>query len=242
MASAGRKKVIDTPEFQDAVNARVEEALAKFKDEMLASVTPGVVAPVSGAAVDQLEQVLSKLSMNMAAVGQQGQRQRPLSPEEIASREAAQNRMVDLIMASRVQGAQRPKYKLIAKTYLNERFLEPFRMDGKVAVPVQIKYTGVPNDAMVPLNKAATGIFNAWRGTTGGATVLVPTADTRPYWVTSGGLVVKGDPPKRQHVAAEAHFEADLAFPENSSLQGEVAVLGTVARKARTNAVQGVSS
>lgn len=241
MPSAGRKKVIDTPEFQNAVNTRVEEAMAKFKAEMLAHATPGVVAPVSSDSVDLLGEVLSKLSMNMAAIGQQGQRQRPLSPEEVAAREAAHNRMVDLILATREPGAERPAYKLIAKTYLNERFLEPFRMNGKVAVPTEITYTGVPNDAMVPLNKAAEGIFAAWRGTTGGPTVLVPTADTRPYWVTSSGLVVKGDPPKRQHVAAEAHFEADLSFPENSSLQGEVAVLGTVARKARTNAVQGVS-
>jgi hypothetical protein len=251
MTSPGRKKVIETPEFEEAVNARVKAAMEQFKAEMFAAVTPapeGAPAEppaglaVSTNAVDLLEQVLSKLSMNMAAIGQQGQHRKPLSPEEVAAREAAAERMDKLLTAAHQEGATRPEYKLISKVYLNERFIEPYRLVDKVAVSVEIFYTGVPNDAMVPINDVAKAIFAAWKATTGGHSVFVPTADTRPLWVTAKGLVVKGDPPKRQHVAAEPNFSDDLGIVGvNDHTQAEVAVLGTVARKAITNAPKGVS-
>lgn len=239
--AAGRKKVVETPEFQEAVNAAVDARVDAAVAAALEKFQANLPAATAGGA-DLLEQVLSKLSMNMAAIGQQGQRQRPLSPEEVATREAAQERLGVLMEACHEEGAPKPEYKLIAKTYLNERFLEPMRLVDKVAVAVEIIYTGVPNDAMVPLNKTAEAIFAAWRATTGGQSILVPTADTRPLWVTAKGLVVKGDPPKRQHVASDQNFRDELSFPgSNSPTNPEVAVLGTVARKARTNAVQGVS-
>ena len=250
--AAGRKKVVETPEFEAAVAAQVQEqvsaAMEKLKVDMLAAAAPGLQppvpggVPVTGTAIDLLSDVLSKLSMNMAAIGQQGQRQRPLSPDEVASREASMDRLKDLILACREEGAPRPEYKLIAKTNINERMLEPYKMmPNKTVVQTEIIYTGVPNDAMVPLNRVAEQIFAAWRGTTGGATILVPTADVRPLWVTAKGLVVKGDPPKRQFVAAEVPFNDEVVELANGHPGAtEIAVVGTVARKARVNNAQGV--
>lgn len=240
-----RPKVIETPEFKDAVAEAVAAALAKQNEgfeQKLAALLPGNASVGDGVPVsDALTAILEKLSLNLQAVNNQGQRNKPLSPGEIQKREQAQERLVDLLAASRGKPqAEWPRYRLIAKTYISERLIEPFyKRDSKgPAIPTEIAYTGVPNDAMVPLSDDAKAIFNTWRETTGGQTVLIPTADNRPVYVTAAGLVVKGDPPKRQMVAAEATSDDGLAVA-NDPTQPEVAVLGTVAKKARTNAIQG---
>lgn len=233
-----RKKVVDTPEFQEAVANAVAAKLDEFKAGLLAAASQPQQG--GGAITDVLSEVLSKLSVNLQAVNQQGQYNKPRSPEEILRCEAAANRMVDLLAAAREPGAEKPAYKLISKVYLNERFIEPFKIVDKKAVNQEITWTGVPNDAMQPINEAARAVFNAWRESTGGATVLVPTADQRPLHVTAAGLTVRGEPPKRQHMAADAAFADDLGFANNDPNAPEVAVLGTVAQKARQNSVAGV--
>lgn len=241
---AGRPKVVETPEFQEAVSEAVAKQMEAFKKDLLAAAT--APAPAAGGGVtDILSEVLSKLSMNMQALGQQGQHNKPRSPEQIVRCEEAHNRMVDLIIASRdlpKDDPARPAYRVTSKVYLNERFIEPFRMDPatKKAVPIEIVWTGVPNDAMMPINDTAKGIFAAWRESTGHETPDIPTADRRPLYVTAAGLVVRGDPPKRQHVAGEPAFQDGLSFGNNDPTAPEVAVLGTVAPKARQNQVQGV--
>ncbi len=57
--------------------------------------------------------------------------------------------------------------------------------------------------------------------------------------MTAAGLVVRGEPPKRQHVAADVSFPDDLGFSDADPNAPEVAVLGTVAKKAITNSVSG---
>lgn len=246
-----RPKVVDTPEFQDAVAAAAAAAAEKIVAEKMAAINEKLSAfggAESAPAVsdvnpaDALGQILEKLSVNLQALNNQGQRNKPLSPAEIAKREAAQNRLVDLLAAAREKPqAEWPKYQLTSKVYLMERFIEPFyKRDSKgPATRTEIAWTGVPNDAMVPVTDDAKAIFNAWRETTGGQTVLIPTADNRPLYVTAAGLVVKGDPPKRQTVAAEPASPDSVAVA-NDPNQPEVAVLGTIAKKARTNAIQGV--
>lgn len=234
-----RKKVIDTPEFKDAVAKAVAAAMSETVAKVAAA--SGEVAPVGNAA-DQLGLILEKLSVNLQALNNQGLRNKPLSPAEIQKRDAAQERLIGLLATSRgLPQAEWPKYQLTAKAYISERLIEPFyKRDSKgPAIRTEIAYTGVPSDAMVPVDASAKAIFNAWRETTGGQTVLVPTADNRPLHVTAAGLVVRGDPPKRSTVAAPMEeAEGDLAM-SNDHTQPEVAVLGTVAKKARTNALTG---
>lgn len=247
-----RTKVIETEEFAEAVTAKATEIAEKLIAERLqglvtAAAVPGgaVAAPATGGnAADALGHILSTLGMNMAAIANQGQRQRPLAPEEVHRREAAEKRMWGLIVdAQKANDPDRkPSYKLTSKIYFNERFIEPFKVVDKKAVHNEITWTGVPNDAMQPMNDVANEIFAAWRESTGGPVQLIPTADNRPLFVTAAGLTVRGDPPKRQQaVAAEHRFEADLGFSNNDPNAPEVAVLGTVAQKARQNAVTGVN-
>lgn len=230
-----RKKVIDTPEFKDAVAAAVTAALG----DKLSSLGTGDAA--SGNPADALGQILEKLSVNLQALNNQGQRNKPLAPAEIQKRDAAQERLVDLLATSRgLPQAEWPKYQLTAKVYISERLIEPFyKRDSKgPAIRTEIAYTGVPNDAMVPIDDDAKAIFNAWRETTGGQTILVPTADNRPLHVTAAGLVVRGDPPKRSTMAPAA-TESEDVLVSNDHTQPEVAVIGTIAKKARTNALTG---
>jgi len=235
-----RKKVIDTPAFAEAVAKAVAEQMAGL-EARLAAMAAGAPVPTNGNPADALGGILEKLTVNLQALNNQGARNKPLSPAEIQKREEAQNRLVDLLAEARARPqAEWPKYRLIAKTYISERMIEPFyKRDSKgPALPTEIAYTGVPNDAMVPLDDTGKAIFNAWRETTGGQTILIPTADNRPLHVTAAGLVVRGDPPKRSTVAAEAPSDDGLAV-SNDPTQPEVAVLGTIARKAKTNALQG---
>lgn len=245
MANPGRKPVVETDAFHDAVDAAVEAKLAAFKIELLSGIGTAAPAEPSSAqpasAADLLGDVLSKLSMNLQSLNQQGQRNKPLTPEEVLKRELAVKRMVDLLAASREPGAERPAYKLIAPTSLNERWIPPYRqLPDKRTVNNEVTWTGVPNDAMVPINPAAEAIFAAWRESTGGPASLVPTADVRPFYVTAAGLTVKGDPPKRRHVASEPDFRDDLGFANGDPNAPEVAVLGTIAPKAKQNNVGGV--
>ncbi len=244
-----RPKVIETPEFQEAVAAAAEKAAADAVAKVLAALPAAATAsaPVPGSTgetADLLGKVLSTLSSNLQAVAQQGQRQRPLSAEEVVRREAADLRMRGLIRSAHEANdpGSKPIYKLTSKIYFNERFIEPYRLVDKKAVNNEITWTGVPNDAMQPVNDVAQAIFAAWRESTGGPVQLVPTADTRPLYMTPQGLTVRGDPPKRQvAVAGEHQFENDLGFTGNNDPNApEIAVLGTVAAKARQNSVTGV--
>lgn len=235
-----RKKVVETPEFKEAVAAAVAAAMAPTL-EKLSSLTGGETPASSGNLGDQLGAVLEKLSVNLQAINNQGQRNKPLSPAEIQKRDAAQELLVELLVSARGRPqADWPKYQLTAKVYISERLIEPFyKRDSKgPAIRTEIAYTGVPSDAMVPIDDTAKAIFNAWRETTGGQTILVPTADNRPLHVTAAGLVVRGDPPKRSTMAAPLESDDVLAV-SNDHTQPEVAVLGTVAKKARTNALTG---
>ncbi len=247
-----RTKVIETEEFAEAVAAKATEIAEKLIAERLQGLVTAAAAPAGtvaapaagGGAADVLSEVFSRLGMDMAAIANQGQRQRPLAPDELKRRETAEKRMWDLIAAAqKANDPDRvPTYKLSSKIYFNERFIEPFKVVDKKAVNNEITWTGVPNDAMIPINDAASEIFAAWRESTGGPRKLIPTADNRPLFVTAAGLTVRGDPPKRQQaVAAEHRFENDLGFNNNDPNAPEVAVLGTVAAKARQNAATGVN-
>lgn len=249
-----RIKVVETEEFADAVTAKATEIAERLIAEKLQGLVAAahtsapigaVPAPGGASTADTLGAILSSLGMNMAAIANQGQRNKPLAPEEVHRRDAAEKRMGELILAAQKlpkDSNLRPTYRVSSKTCLNERFIEPFKVVDKKAVYNEILWTGAPNDAMQPLNDAAKEIFAAWRESTGGPTTLVPTADNRPLFVTAQGLTVRGDPPKRQvAVAAEHQFADDLGFSNNDPNAPEVAVLGTVAAKARQNSVTGVN-
>ncbi len=216
----------ERPEFK----AAVAEAAALVVQQMTAA---GAVPQAQGNEATQ--QLFSQMALSIAEISDQGTQRKRVAPEILAAREAAWVRAQARVELAR-QNREQPEYRVIAKIYFNERFIEPFKLnDAKKPVPNEIIWTGMPNQALVPLNDVAKEIFEHYSASraTGGK---LATTDNRAVWVTTGGLVVKGDPPARSFVATPQEFKDDLQVQSpHDPTAPEVRVLGTVAAPARQN-------
>lgn len=236
-----------TPEFTTAVASAVDKALGPIL-ERLAAIGETPAASTPGGA--DLESFFRQMALSIAEISDQGTQRKRVAPEILAQRAKSHGLMIDAILeAKRLHdefGEERPKYRAIGKMYLNERFIEPFTIDPgtKKAVPVELYWSGVPNEVMRPLNDAAEGIYRHFRDSIGSTEKVVTQAQT---WISAGGLVIIGEPPARRSVGSfnEAGNPAAPASPFSDDLDvvgspGDpnkplVNVLGTVAPAARQN-------
>ena len=179
--------------------------------------------------------IFGQLALAIAEISDQGSQRKRVAPEILSARAKAHEKAVTLIMEARKEG-KKPEYQLVSKVYLNERFIEPFRMgNDKRPVRQEIVWTGMPNEAMRPMNDVAKEIYAAFRESIG-TSDKIATLDNRKVWVTPGGLTVKGDAPARAFVAADPGFSDDLTVNmPNDPTAPEIHVLGTVAPPARQN-------
>lgn len=232
--------MIETPEFKAAVAAAVAAAspaiakavTAEVQTELLAKVK---TSPVAGL-TDQ-DGFAERLALAIAEISDQGTSRKRVAPEILAARARAHARCVDLIIAARGSGSK-PEYRLISKVYLNEQLIEPF-MPGpnKQPISTEIIWSGLPNDAMRPLNDVAKEIYREYRASVGSTGPLQGT-DNRAISMTPGGLVIKGlGAAQRREVAAPLPFEDDLDIKgQNDPTAPFIHVLGTIAPAARQNA------
>lgn len=218
--------VIATPEFQKLVAEAVAKELAKAN-------------PMNLGVDEATKSFFSTMALSIAEISDQGTQRKRVAPEILARRAAAAERCEKLIAEAREQGLK-PEYRVTSKIYFNERLIEPYRREDKKVVPQEIIWTGMPNEALRPLNKIAEDIYQAYResigsteklrsitGRHGGSTAI----DNRPYSVTPNGLVVKGEiSPKL--VVGNGETEA---LDNNDPNAPEVRVLGTVAPPAKRN-------
>lgn len=226
-----------TDEFQSAVAIAARAEVDKLRQELMA-VAGGASVPTS-APIGGIEDMMRHLALGIAEVADQGTSRKRVAPELLAQRAAAAKRCHDLLYKARDEG-RKGEYRLIAKTYLNERLLDPYRVDAgtKQPVPVEIIWSGMPNEAMLPINDTGREIFAEYKLSIG-SIEKVEMADSRPFWVTAGGLVVKGEAPARRHVMAEnphelPDFEDELGLKDvNDPRARTVAILGTVHAPAR---------
>lgn len=236
-------KAIDTesPEFKEAVAKQFADLLAKHGAE---SASPG----------DEGQGFMRQLALEIAGIADQGTSRKRVDPKVLAEREAARGRLADLIIKTRSEGV-RPEYRLVAKVYLNEQLVEPYRVDErtKELVPTEICWNGCPNDAMVPLCAHAKAIFAEYKASVGRVEGIAGTLDKSPAWVTAGGLMIKGAGPvsgKRQVAMAEHQepmtvpnlpvFDDELGFRNDDPRAKQVHVLGTIAPPAAQNSQIGV--
>lgn len=233
----------ETPEFKAAVA------------EAIAAATPSIAAEAAKAAVAQMSSDLltrvkpqdapgltdsgglfERLALAIAEVSDQGTQRKRVAPEILAARLKAQERAHDRILQARKDG-EKPEYRLVSKVYLNEQLIEPF-MPGpdKRPIPTEIIWTGMPNDAMRPLNQVAREIYGEFRASIG-STEPIKGADNRPVSMTRNGLVIKGlGAAQRREVSAPAPFEDDLGLKnQHDPTAPFIHVLGTVAPAARQN-------
>ena len=247
MTEQAVKDITQTPEFKSAV----AEAAAKAASEAIAQLTKAGSLG-AGALNEDATALFSKMALAIAEISDQGSNRKRVAPEILAQREASYKRCVALVTEAqkKVKEARDakdrekealwlPEYRLVAKTALNERLIEPFRrLPDKTVASNEIVWTGIPNEAMRPINDIAKRIFTEFKGWIG-STDKLATSDNRPHIVTAGGLVVKGDPPKRREGFSEdvPKFNDDLEIKHDIHDPSApfVHVLGTIASPARQN-------
>lgn len=183
--------------------------------------------------------MFDRMAMAIAEISDQGTARKRVAPEVLAARARAHERMIKLLNAAREDGDE-PEYRLVAKTYLSERFIEPF-MPGpdKRPIPTEIIWKGAPNQAMRPLNKVAKAIYAAFQESVGTQEKLNG-VDNRPFAMTPGGVVVKGLPAAARRDIPQDLLADDLIMPGGNidPTASHVRVLGTVAAPARQNVVR----
>ena len=175
---------VESPDFQVAVDKAVAAALPAIAKS---------VAEKFAAERHDPESIFDRMALAIAAMADQGSGQKRTAPEELEKRAAAGRRMLALIMEAHANG-ERPEYRVISKSYLADRIINPVREDPvlRTIVPVEIYYGGVPNTGLRPLNAVAKAIYDQFVRSIGGVVVNAGAADTRDYAVTPKGIVVKG--------------------------------------------------
>ena len=243
--------ITTTKEFQDAVTAAAMKAVA----EMMAKTQ----SPGGDASTGSPDELMSKLAMAIAELTDQGTGQKRLPPEEVIKRRAAHERMGRLIIDAKQRGAK-PRYRVMNKIYLNERFIEPYSRDSNnKTIPTIISWTGVPNEYLYPLDDDAEDISAAFKESIG-STVAGPAVAVKPMWMTSNGLVIEGNAASSSrggldhdafqvndrrtrpastssdHRPVDDRFGDDLGIATANDPRAEfVNILGTVAPPARQN-------
>lgn len=196
--------VTETPEFKEALSAAVTVELAKILPDILAKVTP------AGATASSADNSWAeKMAMAIAQLTEQRDDRRFVPPEVLRARQAARDKMIDLILQERgawaearergdaaEMSAHMPTYRLLNKVFLDETLVEPFWIDANHrAQPTVIDWPSIPNESMQPMNDAARTIHDAFRNSIGNIAERDKIVE-KPLHVTRGGLVVKGPPPR----------------------------------------------
>lgn len=251
--------VESTPEFQSALaemKANMQAEMVAMRtaiiDELAAHVKtqPAIAGDATG--------LLSELAMRIAEISDQGNSDRKrIDPRILAEREAAMNKMGELILASKnLPGDQQPIYFLIAKTFLRDRLIEPFsRSPNKNIVRTEIRWIGAPNSAMRPKNDSAKNIYRQFVKWIGGSEAINGQVKI-PQWATEKGTILVNPPgaSAAQHIPLPEPVPYDFDEPISPTGNGaveeeqdpefkvlsqqdptapEIRVLGTVAPPAR---------
>ena len=244
MSDDKKVSLTETPEFKAALAAAiatalpeaVKSAVSQVQTELIGAASKGKGKPEAAAPVSDGGDFVERLALAIAEISDQGTNRKRVAPEILAQRAKAHERAVKRLMEARANG-EKPEYRVTSKIYLNERLIEPF-MPGpnKQPIPTEIIWLGMPSQGMKPLNAAAREIYEPYRESLG-SIEQVKGADNRPYWMTPGGVVIKGDARnQRREVKAEPDFDDGLGIKnQNDPTAPFIHVLGTVAAPARQN-------
>ena len=234
-------KLTETEEFKAAVAKAASDALA----ELLPSLKEA--RKQQGTEDEGSDPTwMRALAMEISQLTDQGTGRRRVAPEILQSRQAARQKMTDLIIEARA-ASKKATYRVKAKVLLADRVVEPFWIaSDHTPQPTIIDWDGVPNEAMVPENKTAQAIHKAFMESIGSSVRVVP---EDALAITPGGLIVHGGAAaissgKRRVGESEAKHTGD-ASPEqglnihNKNAPGrfvEKRILGSIADPARQTA------
>lgn len=252
----------ETPEFQMALAARLADIQSDIEAKFDAKLK--ALAKGDGTAPDALD-MASKIAAAIGEMNDQGAHRKTVAPAVMAARRAAQSKMEKLLLAARdLPTKERPKYQIIATGWFKDRLVHPYSLDPKTRqqVPTTVFFMSSPNMGMRPINKAAKEIWAAFMGSVSNGESEVPFV-VKPVWVTDSGVVITGTAPQtaRAHgkvidydndldlgdgqgvpepVGQGESDEDDDLMIENDPRGEEVAVLGTIAAKAKRSSGLGL--
>ena len=154
-----------------AVELTTERILAKMAEQRAAVPDGNVVSAPTGDVA-----FARSLAVEIAQLADQGTGKKRVPPEVLEKRFKARQRMEDLIIRNRAQNV-RPEWELVAAVFLEDRLISPVWIDPQhVQQATRIRWRGVPNGAMRPLDDAAREVYEAFcesiGSLTGGPTPL----------------------------------------------------------------------
>lgn len=235
--------ITDTPEFRQAVADAVAQTIPALKEQILAHLTDARGTTAAPAASDGTADhaFANALAMSLAQLTDQGTGRKRVAPEILRARSEHRDRMTKLIIDARASGAI-PVYSLKNKCYLDEVMIEPFYIaSDHTQRPTEIEWSGVPNEAMVPVNDIAQQIHAEFVGSIG-SLAKDDNLPERELKVTPGGVVIKGRPMARN--TAKNSVNQPAANSEGLRIRHkdapgqfkETRILGTVMAPARQTA------
>lgn len=197
-----------SPEGKAAIAAAAEQVAAPFTRQLAELQSKLTALPLAtGAGGVDLQTIFSQLSLNMAAVADQGQRVVRVSPEEQLKRDAAKERMGALLLEAfenhrdaefrgdaAAAEAWMPYYEFIVPTHIQDQLIQPFEDVDGVAVQTERGWQGPPGPSMRPVNDIAKRIFEEYTIWIGGIPDTINGQAAQPQWVMLGktnGLTAK---------------------------------------------------
>ena len=236
--------------FKDAVANAVAASIPAIREQILNSLAvarDGKDIGSAGTAADMLagdQGFAEKLAMAISQLTDQGTGRKRVAPEIVRQRSEARELMVRLIIEARAAG-EKPLYGLRNKVYLDEVLVDPVYITAAhEQKQTQITWMQVPNEAMVPLNDVAKGIFKAFMDSIG--SVEKPAPEAPLGGVTAGGLTIRTGSKSVRPLAALGNMEEGSIHkpaPTDGGLNiahrgapgqfKETRILGTIAAPAR---------
>jgi hypothetical protein len=223
------KDFAKTAEFREAVKLAVDEAIKN---------TIGALPANSEKSSPELQKLFETMALSIAAISDQGTEKVRVPPDVLVKRQAARELLFDLV--DKLQESREVAlYTLTNKVYLDEVLVEPIWIDSqKKQRATEIGWSGIPNEAMIPVNDKAKEIFAAFTDSIGATAEVV---QFKPLRVTSGGLVIHGDTgnevmtgvlPEQPGRAPGSHG-VGLKVAGEAAASGALRVLGTLHEPAR---------
>ena len=232
------QKLAETDEFKAAVAQAVAQSVTELAERLKEN------RERSGTETESSDPTwMRALAMEISQLTDQGTGRRRVAPEILRARQIARENMTNLIIKARAEG-KTATYRVRAKTLLADRVVEPFWIaSDHSAQPTIIDWDGVPNEAMVPENKTAKAIHDAFMESIGNSVRVVP---EDALAITPGGLVVHGGAAGISNGKRQVQGEAKQTGTEKANEQGlnihhknepgrfvEKNILGTIAQPAR---------
>jgi|SRR5215472_59505 len=223
-----------TPEFQNALAAAVEKALADRTQEIIDRITAQRGAPATtqeaGFARVLAGQIAELVDQDRVRRGQAAR----LPAEEIERRTHAAECM-EVLLTDAFAKQKEPLYDVMKPCYFEEQLIDPTWQNPatKVLMRRQVTWYGVPNEQLSPANEVALAIYREFLVMIGGETRALNRPDLGRKKLT---IVGSSDVANSSPEPVGTPRSIGMLKLKGDTVQGQISetrVLGTIAAPAR---------